>query len=164
MLWWQVHDRDAPELIVAPSTQSVFDRGHRVGAAAQAFVPGGVLIDEPYHHFQARIDATRAAIDAGARAIYEAAFMADGVFVSVGILEREPGGHAVLGGGLTMALSYQVADAVRAKQLRILLVAPNVLRALGGLVDRAATSAAAVSLKLAIDGDVVALATIDRRL
>ena len=30
-------------------------------------------------------------------------------------------GHAVLGGGLTMALSYQVADAIRAKQLRILL-------------------------------------------
>ncbi len=31
-------------------------------------------------------------------------------------------GHAELGGGLTMALSYQVADAVRAKRLRILLV------------------------------------------
>ena len=30
-------------------------------------------------------------------------------------------GHAVLGGGLTMALSYQVADAVRAKRLRIVL-------------------------------------------
>lgn len=32
-------------------------------------------------------------------------------------------GHAELGGGLTMALSYQVADAVRAKRLRVVLAA-----------------------------------------
>jgi hypothetical protein len=87
-LWWQVHEPGAPELAVDPALQAVFDRGHRVGALARTHVPGGVLIDLPYDAYEERLAATRAALEGGTPAVYEAAFRADNVFVSVDILER----------------------------------------------------------------------------
>ena len=61
-LWWTVHDPDAPELTVGTELQAVFDQGHRVGEAAQAYFPGGTLIDLAYFRFSERVEATRAAI------------------------------------------------------------------------------------------------------
>ena len=87
-LWWTAHEPDATELAVAPALQALFDEGHLVGEHARRWVPGGVLVDAPYWAFEERIAATRAALAAGAPAVYEAAFSADGVFVSVDILER----------------------------------------------------------------------------
>ncbi len=91
-LWWRVHEPAAPELAIDPQLQALFDRGHRVGALARTHVPGGVLIDLPYDAYEARLAATRRALQQGAPAVYEAAFRADGVYVSVDIVERRPDG------------------------------------------------------------------------
>jgi hypothetical protein len=88
LLWWMAHEPAAPELEVDDARQAVYDQGHRVGALARTYVPGGVLVDLPHDAYEQRLEATRRALAAGARAVYEAAFRADGVFVSVDILER----------------------------------------------------------------------------
>ena len=93
MLWWQVHDPIESGDI---ESQSQFSRGNQVGAAARDFVPGGILIDAPYYEVEERVTATQAAIEAGAPVIYEASFLEDGLFVSVDILERRPGGYALV--------------------------------------------------------------------
>ena len=46
-LWWTVHEPAAPELVPDDFTQALFDDGAQVGAAARAYLPGGVLIDLP---------------------------------------------------------------------------------------------------------------------
>ena len=89
LLWWLVHDRDAPELVPGPGLQAIFDQGHRVGAAARERFPGGVLVDADHRDFAARLDQTRKALLGGAPAIFEASFAADGVFVAVDVLERQ---------------------------------------------------------------------------
>ena len=95
LLWWSVHEPDAPELVPDESQQRVFARGTRVGELAQRHVPGGVLIDLPYMQIRERVAATAEALAAGAPAIYEASFLEDGVFVSVDILERSGDGFVL---------------------------------------------------------------------
>jgi len=95
-LWWTVHEPYAPELEPDDFTQALLDDGARVGAAARAYVPGGVLIDLPYRAYAERLAATQDAMTRGARVIYEAAFRADSVFVSVDILERTPAGLGIV--------------------------------------------------------------------
>jgi hypothetical protein len=90
LLWWTVNEPTAPELETSPELAAVFDQGARVGDLARTYIPGGELIDLPYWDTEGRVDATRAAIAAGKRVIYEAAFRADGVFASVDILHRAP--------------------------------------------------------------------------
>ncbi len=87
-LWWSVNEPDAPELVTTPDLQAIFDQGTQVGEVARLYVPGGQLIDLPYWEKEGRVVATRQAIEAGKRVIYEASFLADGVFVSVDILHR----------------------------------------------------------------------------
>jgi hypothetical protein len=95
-LWWTVHEPSAPELRPDGFTQALFDDGAHVGRVARAHVPGGVLIDLPFRAYDERIAATREAMARGARVIYEAAFRADAVFVSVDILERTPAGLGIV--------------------------------------------------------------------
>src|SRR5262245_1318001 len=95
-LWWTAHEPEAPELLPDDLTQALFDDGARVGAAARTYVPGGVLIDLPYRAYAERLAATQEAMARGARVIYEAAFRADSVFVSVDILERTPAGLGIV--------------------------------------------------------------------
>ena len=90
LLWWTVNEPTAPELETSAELEAVFDQGARVGELARTYIPGGELIDLPYSDMEGRVDATRAAIAAGERVIYEAAFRANGVFVSVDILHRTP--------------------------------------------------------------------------
>jgi hypothetical protein len=87
-LWWRVHDPGAPELSPDSMAEAAFARGRRVGEVARAHVPGGVLIDLPHDAYEARLEATRAALAAGAPVVYEASFRADSVYVAVDILER----------------------------------------------------------------------------
>jgi hypothetical protein len=94
LLWWMAHEPAAPELEIDESRQAVFDQGHRVGALARRYVPGGVLIDLPYHAYEQRLEATRRALAEGAPVVYEASFRADGVFVTADILERQGPGTA----------------------------------------------------------------------
>lgn len=96
LLWWRVHEPDAPELVPDPGTQAVFDQGTRVGALARDYVPGGTLIDLPYDQFQGKVEATSAALATKTPAIYEASFSADRVFVAVDILQRLRGGFGLI--------------------------------------------------------------------
>lgn len=95
-LWWRVHEPDAPELVPDFLLQATFDRGHRVGAAAREYVPGGALVSLPHQAADARVARTAALLAGGAPAVYEASFVADDVFVAVDILARREGGGFAL--------------------------------------------------------------------
>ncbi|MBI3636592.1 MAG: DUF2779 domain-containing protein, partial [Candidatus Rokubacteria bacterium] len=95
-LWWTVHEPAAPELEPEDALQATFDRGTRVTEIARDYVPAGVLIDLPYDAYDEKVEHTRRALDAGAPAIYEASFRADGVVVAVDILERQPNGFRLV--------------------------------------------------------------------
>jgi hypothetical protein len=96
LLWWRVHEPDAPELVPDPQTQASCDLGTSVGALARTYVPGGTLIDFPRHQIQQKIEATAAALAAGAPVLYEASFSANHVFVAVDILERRRDGFGLI--------------------------------------------------------------------
>ncbi len=49
LLWWRVHEPDAPELQPDIVLQDRFDQGAQVGKLAQTRFPGGVLIDFPHY-------------------------------------------------------------------------------------------------------------------
>jgi len=92
LLWWKTHEPDAPELEPDESQQVIFDRGTMIGEVARTYVPGGVLIDFPYFEVNKKLKATAKAIEQGVKVIYEASFIANGVFVAVDILEKTRGG------------------------------------------------------------------------
>ena len=96
LLWWMVHEPEARELALDGQTQAVMDRGSRVGEVARRYVPGGVAIELPYDAYAERVALTRQAVDAGALAVYDCSFTADGVFVAVDILEREGRGFRLV--------------------------------------------------------------------
>jgi len=89
LLWWKIHEPHAPELVPDPAARFIMDEGTRVGEAARARFPGGVLIDLPHDRVQERLQATERALAQGAPAIFEATFLEDGVVVAVDILARE---------------------------------------------------------------------------
>jgi hypothetical protein len=95
-LWWRVHEPDAPELEPGPELQAVFDRGTDVGERARLEFPGGLLIDLQPWRIDDKCEATRAALVAGAQAIYEASFFANGVFTAVDVLQRLDEGFALI--------------------------------------------------------------------
>ncbi|MBW2285546.1 MAG: DUF2779 domain-containing protein, partial [Deltaproteobacteria bacterium] len=92
-LWHTCYNRDlAGE--VSPVQQYIFDMGHRVGELATRLYPKGVLIEEDYLHHREAVLHTRSAMeDASIKAIFEAAFLEDGVRIRVDILERLPSGE-----------------------------------------------------------------------
>jgi len=96
LLWWQVHEPTAPELQPDESLQAMMDRGTRVGEIARSYVPGGIAIDLPHDAYDERVALTRRVLEDGAPVIYEAAFRADRVFVSVDILERDARGFRLI--------------------------------------------------------------------
>jgi predicted RecB family nuclease len=96
LLWWTVHEPDAPELVPDMSLEDRFEQGHQVGELARSYVPGGVLIDLPHDAVEQRLAASREALAAGAPAVYEATFVEDSVFVAVDILERVEGGYNLI--------------------------------------------------------------------
>jgi hypothetical protein len=94
-LWWTVHESDAPELVPNPTLQARFEAGHRVGEAAQASLPGGVLIDLS-NGLKAAAKATDVAMEEEPICIYEASFIHEGVFVAIDILERRDDGWGLI--------------------------------------------------------------------
>ena len=90
-LWWRVYEPKAPELTPDAAQQAIFDQGSRVGEVARERCPGGVLVDADYRDADGKIEKTRRAIADGAPAVFEASFLADGVFVAVDVLERRSG-------------------------------------------------------------------------
>jgi predicted RecB family nuclease len=93
-LWFHVHEPAGDDSETSP--QPIFARGKRIGAAAREFLGDGVFIDLPYFEVEERVAATQAAMVAKAPYIYEASFLADGVFVSVDALERRRNGYRLI--------------------------------------------------------------------
>ena len=129
LLWWRVHEPDAPELKPGRELQARLDQGTRVGEAARAYVPGGVFVDLPYEQMKEKVEATAAALEGGARVVYEAAFFADHVFVAVDILERRDG---VVG-----LIEVKSSTRVKDEHLPDAAIQAHVLRASGLAVRRA---------------------------
>lgn len=73
---------------VSPEDQAIFDQGTEVGILAQKWIKGGVLIDAPHTEPERALRQTQDAITAGAKVLYEAAFLHDDVLVRVDILMR----------------------------------------------------------------------------
>src|SRR3989475_11919112 len=92
-LWWEVHEKDAPELQPDKVLQDLFDQGRQVGEAARARYPGGVLIDLPHNAGAERVAATQKALAEGAPAVFEATFIADDTFVAIDVLEKQGDGY-----------------------------------------------------------------------
>ena len=73
---------------IAPSTESLFQRGHEVGFAARDLFPEGIEIPYGEGSYDQQIKMTQAAISKGTTTLYEAAFSSDDVFVKVDILHK----------------------------------------------------------------------------
>ena len=123
LLWWMVHEPAAPELQWDDRESAVMDQGARVGELARTYVPGGILIDLPYNAFAERLAATEEALRQRSRAIYEAAFRADNVFVSVDILERRGSGHCLV--------EVKSTTSVKGHHLADVAIQTHVLRRIG---------------------------------
>jgi len=82
-----------PELRAEPTPEleALWASGHEVGDYARMLFPGGVVV--PYEGLtkEEQIGKTREEIDRGTKAIYEATFSCDDVFVKADILVRERG-------------------------------------------------------------------------
>ncbi|MDH4098320.1 MAG: DUF2779 domain-containing protein, partial [Nitrospira sp.] len=75
-----------------PSTQAILDMGTEIGERARSRFPGGVLIGESYRKREAALAHTASVLaDLTVPAIFEGAFLYDGVLVRVDILERVRG-------------------------------------------------------------------------
>lgn len=129
LLWWTVHEREAPELRVGPMQQFVFQRGARVGEVAREHFPGGVLIDLPHFEVQARVEATARAVAGGANVVYEAAFAEDGVFVAVDVLHRR--------GQAWTVTEVKSTSRVKAAHIPDVAIQTHVVRRAGLAVERA---------------------------
>ncbi len=71
------------------ATQAILDMGHQVGALARRRFPGGVLVDASYRQREAALARTAELLaDPTVPAIFEGAFVHDGVLVRVDVLER----------------------------------------------------------------------------
>jgi hypothetical protein len=123
LLWWGVHDRDAPELTPSLGEQDQLEEGRLVGRAARDALPGGVEIRAPFAALEVRTRETAQAIAGGATRIYEAAFLADQVFVAADVLQRD-------GAGWTLT-EVKSGTSVRAEYLDDLAVQVHVIRAAG---------------------------------
>ena len=92
-VWWRVHEPSAPELARAAGLEWTFEEARRVTERARERRPGGVRIDMPHATWPERARATEDALRSGATRVYQAAFVADGVYVQADILDRLDRGY-----------------------------------------------------------------------
>ena len=130
-LWWRVHEPDAPELAPSPGQENLFAQGKEVGARARAQVPGGELIDLPFHEYDNKVAATREALTRGLPAIYEAWFLAEDTYAGVDILARDPAGRGYA------VIEVKASNSRKPEHLPDAAVQVHVLRQAGLQVERA---------------------------
>jgi predicted RecB family nuclease len=93
-LWWRVHEPNSVELQPDKVLQDLFDQGRQVGEIARTRFPNGTRIAPDER--SARLETTRQAIESGATVVFEAAFEADGVFISADVLEKTANGWRLI--------------------------------------------------------------------
>lgn len=90
-LWLSLNTPElAPEVDAA--TQMQFDEGNEVGELAREHFGKGVLIDNHYSDFDGAHKATQKAIKDGAKLIFEASFLVDGLFCRADVLKKTTSG------------------------------------------------------------------------
>lgn len=85
-----------PELATpaGDAQQAIFDGGHEVGRRAHELFAGGMLIEEEFYQHERAVEHTRRVLDdPDVGALFEAAFVHDGVRIRVDVLERLPEGR-----------------------------------------------------------------------
>lgn len=96
-MWWEIHEKGAPELQHGIATQNRFDQGHQVGALAREYVPGGILIQRDQGNFVTSFAQSREAIaDPNVGVIYEAGFVAHDTMIFADILVRGEDGFTLI--------------------------------------------------------------------
>ncbi|MFA6003264.1 MAG: DUF2779 domain-containing protein [Elusimicrobiota bacterium] len=85
---WLYNYRADLRTLPSPGLQRIFDQGHRIGALARARYPEGRLISAGPQHLSEALAQTAQALAEGATALFEAAFLHDGVLVRTDILLR----------------------------------------------------------------------------
>jgi predicted RecB family nuclease len=128
-LWHQCHD---PELAsdVSPVQQALFDTGHEVGRLATGLYPDGIRVEEDHLHHEEAVRSTATAMQHPAvSALYEAAFVEDGVRVRVDVLERA-------GRGTWNLIEVKSSTSVKHVYLPDVAVQHHVLKTAGLRVDR----------------------------
>lgn len=125
-LWWHLHEAAAPELRDDAVLRHRLEEGARVGAVARSHVAtSGVLIQRGGRSMEAILTDTRTAIaDPSVRVIYEAAAIAHDTIIFADILERVPGGFALIEVKATTSLS-------ETKHIPDIAVQAYILRAAG---------------------------------
>jgi predicted RecB family nuclease len=96
LLWWKVHEPNAPELQPDKVLEDLFNQGSQVGVLARDQFGGGTLIDLPHHEADARVARTKEAISAGAPALFEGTFIEDNTFVAADVLLRDGKGWRLI--------------------------------------------------------------------
>ena len=96
-MWWEIHDKGAPELQLGIDVRNRFDQGNQVGAVAREYVPGGVLIQRGDGNFVNCFAQSREAIaDPNIGVIYEAGFIAHDTMIFADILVRGENGFTLI--------------------------------------------------------------------
>lgn len=97
LMWWKAYERHAEELATGIVLLDRFDQGKQVELVAREQFPGGEVVAWPAWDVALRIEASRNLLDAPVPAVFQASFAADGVFVSVDVLQRlDAGGWALI--------------------------------------------------------------------
>jgi hypothetical protein len=86
-LWLYRHRKDLASERDA-FQESIMEAGTEFGILARKRWPGGVLITADHLHPEDALAQTKAALEAGANTLYEAAFLHEGVLVRVDVMER----------------------------------------------------------------------------
>jgi len=108
-LWLFTHRKDLAEPVDA-ATQKRFDDGTALGRAALDLYPDGVEVTEKFYQYDESLATTQQVLSDDPPAIFEGAFIADGVFVRPDILVRVGDGEYDL---------YEVKSGTKAKDYHV---------------------------------------------
>ena len=127
-LYFEIH---SPELATPPTPdrRAIMDMGTDVGVLAREFFPGGVLVQETHRQIPAALSRTAELVaDPDVPAIFEGAFVWQGILVRVDVIER-------LDATRWRLIEVKATSKVKATHLDDLTIQSAVLEGAGLVVD-----------------------------
>jgi hypothetical protein len=127
-LYFEIH---SPELATPPTPdrRAIMDMGTDVGVLAREFFPGGVLVQETHRQIPAALSRTAELVaDPNVPAIFEGAFVWQGILVRVDVIER-------LDARRWRLIEVKATSKVKATHLDDLTIQSAVLEGAGLVVD-----------------------------